>query len=437
MRGLFFAAAIAVAALGGCYVADGPGYQSTYSAQATVAPSGDPYAAPGAYAAYRRAAELAPGGEEFERCIAQAVFAGWNARLAEEVSPLIDRFGARLRGSHQLTREERGEVEVIVVELAHALAGGRADAAECHAMIENGSLTPRQALRVAISGIQAADQDYDSRSVAAIAEVVKGLPIEDAYSHHLARQVSMVHAISTGRLERGCNLAAEELAWICRDLPAKDRCRPLLSSRVPFWFDCDFERVEQIINATRMALRSYAGTIDALRTEDVYATHCLDMMRLDEAENAIGETSELAKACGFRGLQENFAELKIRLRIARVDESVADAVSAELRRGAPLDACARHRTFALCNAVVGLARVHDLPAVEAAVVELECHWERLRRSCPFDYAVVALAIGWRHLNRRGQAVKLLGEYAAAGRVAAHPPSPFVAALAKEFKLKLD
>lgn len=47
MRGLIVSAALAATALGGCYIADGPGYGPTYSGQATVAVSGGAYAAPG------------------------------------------------------------------------------------------------------------------------------------------------------------------------------------------------------------------------------------------------------------------------------------------------------------------------------------------------------------------------------------------------------
>jgi hypothetical protein len=60
MRGLIFSAALAATALGGCYVADGPGYNATYSGQATVTASGDAYAGDG-YAASPDLVTVSPG----------------------------------------------------------------------------------------------------------------------------------------------------------------------------------------------------------------------------------------------------------------------------------------------------------------------------------------------------------------------------------------
>jgi hypothetical protein len=60
MRGLIFSAALAAAALGGCYVADSPGYGPTYGGQATVTASGGAYAGDG-YAASPDLVSVSPG----------------------------------------------------------------------------------------------------------------------------------------------------------------------------------------------------------------------------------------------------------------------------------------------------------------------------------------------------------------------------------------
>jgi DNA-binding SARP family transcriptional activator len=388
--------------------------------------------APGAYAAYSRAAALTPASEDFERRVTEALFAGWEARLAEEVGPLLHQFGARLQRSSKLTDLEKSEIAVISIEVQHAHLAEESDGVSCRKMLEGRILTPHQKLRVAIAGAQAAEHDYDVSTVSAIAELVGGVPLEDAFARHLGRQIAMVHAVSQGRLTQARALADEVLVRINEDLAPKDRCRPLLNARIPFWFDCDFERVEAIIHSARGALSAYACTVDALRTEDIYATHCLDKMRLDEAEGVIEMGADLVREFGYGGLVRNFAELQIRLKIARGDVSVVNALVAALSRNELHSVSERHRTFALCNAAVGLARTGDTEMLADVVAELAGLWDRIAKSCPFDYACVALAIGLAAAHKRRDAAGLLDRYSSEVRIARHAPSPFVLSLASEF-----
>jgi hypothetical protein len=247
----------------------------------------------------------------------------------------------------------------------------------------------------------------------------------------------MARAIATGALASACDNAEEELRRIPIDLLPHDRPRPLLSARIPFWFNCDFDRVGQIIQSARAAAAKYSCTVDALRAEDVYATHCIEMLHLDSARQAIHEASTIAQTVSQSGLHQNLAELTVRLGIAADDSAVLDLAKTALTDATSPEVVNRHRTFALCNAAIALARAGDTALLPQVASELRTHWLRVLAGTPFDYGCVALAIGLRAIGKSAQAERLVREYVGRQRLARYPRSPLTTSLVKEFGIPWD
>jgi hypothetical protein len=226
----------------------------------------------------------------------------------------------------------------------------------------------------------------------------------------LSRQIAMVEAMSTRRISVAKALAEKDLSETVDGSLSRERVRMTLDNRLPFYFDCDFARVERIVAQVRERVQHYSSTFLALRTEDVYATHCIDMMR------------------------DNFLELGDRLSVARGDSM--PPASGEAGRGTPQGRHARHRTFPLCNLSIKAARANDTDVLRRLAPELTDAWHSVRQGCPFDYPCVALYVALSGIGRVSEARDVVDEYVNQSRVTRNPPSPFIASLAKEFGVPL-
>jgi DNA-binding SARP family transcriptional activator len=390
--------------------------------------------APGAYAAFSRAVAMNPASQHFDQRLVQAVITGWQAHLTDEVASLMSRFGDKLRHCTVITDEERAELDVIRVETPGAVLEYTSAVEALGALRSTQGFSSLQRLRLALTGVQSADHDYDSQSVVAIADLVSDIAPTTIREQHLVRQIEMVRAIATKNISGACEIATSAMETILTERTLYENCRLLLSTRIPFWYDCDFGRVASIVECVRRIVDQYPGTVDSLRTQDVLATHLVDMMDLKSARSILEDLERTALGLQIRGFDRNVTELRTRLLLAEGDSEATDAVIAALLETRELPGRSRYRTFALCNAAVGLARQSNPGTLAPVVHDLRHQWERISAACPFDYPCVALSIGLNALGARTDAITLLNGYFGEVRIAQHPPSPFTNALLAEFDL---
>lgn len=390
--------------------------------------------ASGAHAAFSRAVALSPGSQNFDLRLAQTIITGWHARLTSEVVPLVLKFRDRLRACRGLSPEDQAELTVIQVEAPTVAQDFVSHHEALQALESRQNFSSAQRLRLAITGIQSADVNFDNRAVVAIAELAQGIPTVTPGERYISLQIEMAKAMANRDLEEARSLADRVSEGIAHGRTLYEHCRLLLNTRIPFWYDCDFARVEAIVVGVRQIVDSYPGTLEAWRARDIHATHLVDMMRLSEAESIIGEMARASDNLELQGIQRNVRELKTRVALARRDNGATDSMLAALDETPTSTNLRRHRTFALCNAVVGLARAGRSNALPPLVRELGEHWELAASGCPFDYACVALAIGVKSLKSRKESHDLIARYNSSIRIARHGPSPFTNSLVDEFQL---
>ena len=391
--------------------------------------------APAAYAVFSRAADLDPSSDEFEHCLLQSLIAARQADLVDEAVALVERFGARLHASSRLSEPEKTELEIIGVELRHTELNEIEDSGTCLSILRRPGLTEIQRLRVALTGVRWAEQNHDPPTVQQIVRLISTVPLNTSEADFLRRQIAMVEAMSSRRIADARALADADFAEAVERPLSRERVRSSLNNRLPFYFDCDFERVEEIVVHVRDQVRHYSSTFLALRTEDVYATHCIDVMRLDEAAELIALAVERATRFGHKYLRHNFLELLDRLGVAR-GESLIDPNfdSGTIRSGAGKHA--RIRAFPLCNLAVRAARSANRSVLRLVEPELTECWDSIKRGCPFDYPCLALAITKAALGRASEGTAVVSDYFMSSRVTKNTPSPFVLALAREFGVPL-
>jgi DNA-binding SARP family transcriptional activator len=389
----------------------------------------------GAHAAFRRAAALSTGSTSFDKRLVQAIITGWQARQTTDVAALIDRFGDRLSRCESLSAEDHAELAVIQVELPTAILEYRTAADAINALGLGHPFTNLQKLRIAITGIQSAEFHYDRLSAATIGNLIANVTPRDYAEQSLAQQLAIVHALVMKDLPSACDVATQIVApFTGGDIPFSE-CRLVLNARIPFWFDCNFERVSAILHRVSGTLDSYAGTVDALRFYDMQATHLIDTMRLDEADSMIANIERSILSGQVAGIRENLRELRGRLLLARGGSAIDESFEKTLSGVSMSRKCARDRTFALCNAAIALARGPATPTLRTVVDELSQHWKQIADMCPFDYPCVALAIGMKAIGRASTGRTLLQSYFKATRIARYAPSAFVSYLLHDFKLQ--
>ena len=392
--------------------------------------------APAAYAAFSKAATLAPASSDFERCMFESIVAAHRGGLVTEASALVSRYSNRLRFSARLGPWEQDEISVIGLEAKQAGLDHAVDSQACLLLLEQPGLTDLQRLRVALVGARWADQSYDSDSLDRIVALILDTPRDSDACALVASQIEMVHAIAARDLKRARQLAERDLARFGAERPRMNHIRAMLNNRVPYWFDCDFGRVGQVIDRVRTVAQRYPSTFWALRVEDVYATQCIDLMHLDEARDVLSATRGRAREFGYVNLERNLDELSDRLCVAEgsvTQRMTPQTVSSLVDRARTH---VRFQTFAICNATVFAARAEQFDALERILPHLVNHWELARSTCPFDYACVALCIALRALGQNDASASFIADYFRSSRTASHPPSPFVLRLASEFGLDL-
>jgi DNA-binding SARP family transcriptional activator len=385
-----------------------------------------------AHSAYSRAAQLAGGEQDFDICVLRALMASSDAQMTQEAASLLAEFGTRLRESTHLNKNDKVELAVIDLE-THSLAtnGDPAVPARCLALLDSGDLSQSQQLRIALIGAQIAEHSADIGAVRQIEARTAGALQTAIRSDRIVRELGIVLAVANADLARAKDLAEEHIASVSDAQPPSERARMLLNARIPFWFDSDLARVDELLRRIRIVVDRYPSTTQAFRIEDAWVTHCIDIMQLDEAEQAIASARQLASALSLPGQHLSFLEASERLRVARGESGLRIGLGPSVPSGA--SRFGRARTFALSNEVVLAARAGE-GRLAQLVTDLSRGWDALRRSCPFDYPCAALAIGLSALGKNEDAKHLWCTYRGEHRVASNEPSPFVQALSAEFNL---
>ncbi|HKS05859.1 MAG TPA: AAA family ATPase [Gemmatimonadaceae bacterium] len=390
--------------------------------------------APAAFSVLNRAADLAPGSTDFDVRLFHALRSATRAHLIAEAAALLTTFAPYLRGSPRLSRDERVEVALIEAEVRQFLVETTPElVARCEELAADRELADVQRLRAAVAGVRAAEYAGMYGEVRALATHVADCSDAGGLAALLKRQVDLVHAVVSRRLPDACDIAESAFAQALADPHLPDRHRLMLSARVPFLFDCNYARAEAILRAAREGVRGYPSTYSALRANDAYATMCIDLMRLDEANEILKSIESIATQYAHAPFGRSLRETYLRLSIAR-GESVSTETVRELRRETAGSYHARERIFIMADAAVGLARARDSVAVASVVPELSRLWENSLSGCPFDYPCIALAIALGVTGAAEKGEQLVAGYFRETRVASRPPAPFVRSLADEFGL---
>lgn len=385
-----------------------------------------------AHSAFSRAATLAPVADDLDSYLYNALVASVDAQLSHEAVGLLRQFGQRLRQSTRLSAAERSQLAVVELEVDnHATHGDPSIAERCTALLHSNELTDGQRLRVALLGAQVAEQNGDVSAVTRIAASAERAVDRGVAGGRLYRELCIVKAVSQGDLARAKDLAEEHIAAAAAGYTLSERARMLLNARIPFWFDSDFGRVDSLLKEVRSLTAKYPSTTQAFRIEDTWVTHCIDLMRLRDAEAAIAAAKQLAASLDLPGQRLTFLESSGRLRVAKGETTFDErdrSVTATQRLG-------RAHLFALSNSVILCARsgCGDLPSLAR---DLNRRWNVHRHTCPFDYPYLALAVGLASTGYRERGQRVWDRYAQKERIATNPPSPFIQSLAQEFGLLL-
>lgn len=393
--------------------------------------------APAASAMFSRAATLEPRADHFESLVFASIKAANEAELVAEAAAMLSQFGSRLLASPRLTADERAEVAVIDLETKQTMYDeGDELVGACRNLAAQTTIPSSLRLRAALAGARVAEHGGDPATVDALFRIADAIQPGSTQDAEVAQWLAIVHAVASRRLGEAKKLAESALSRSSGLSPTR-ACRAILGARVPFWFDCDFRRVTDLVRSAEVMVAPYPTSFYALRTRDVAATLQIELMELDEAGEAIGVALDLSRQYGYSGLNRNLDELTRRLMVAKRD--VSTSAGDLLCHAPPGDSRRFHRLelFDLCNSVVQLARLGDAAAIEGLAAEVQQHWLRYARGCGIDYLCIAAAICVLMLKGRAPAQAFADQYFRAERTATGEPSPFSRALAAEFGLPIS
>jgi hypothetical protein len=366
----------------------------------------------------------------YERRLYAAIEAVHNAEMAPDLGAIVPAACRALVKSGNLNARERLSLRLIYLEGRQQFVDYSAEMRrECEALAENRSLPSLARLRAARIGIRAAEFVGDAIGVKRICALTMDVHPETPHEIRIADEVAIVAALASRDLPRARNIAERQLTAMQTDVPSPDRWRSLLNLRVPFWFDCDFDRVKTLVDDARRDLHAYPSPYRATRADDIYTTHCVETMRLADARAAMRRVVDNAKLFG-RNHRQVMTETGIRLAIARRDTSVASSL---LNRVRGVRQHGRVRAYLLSDACITYARLTDRERTAWAADRLAREWSRIQQLCPFDYPAAALAVAYVTLDMPDKAKGVL-DYFAFGRVTSNAPSPFVRAILSEFHI---